>query len=154
MARDILDEFAVTEIELLYRNKLPAEERYSVRTAETAYEIFLKSWDRNKIDLVEQFKVMLLDNRCSCLGISHISTGGIAHCLTDPRLIFAAAIKGRATQIILAHNHPSGNLEFSEEDKRLTSKLVEGGKFLDIRVSDHLVVTPYGFKSFAQELML
>lgn len=154
MARDILDDFSVTEIELMYHNKLPASERFSVRSAETAYEIFLKSWDRNKIDLVEQFKVMLLDTRCCCLGISHISTGGIAHCLADPRLIFAAAIKGRATQIILAHNHPSGNLEFSEEDKRLTSKLVEGGKFLDIKIADHLVVTSNGFKSFAQELML
>jgi len=147
----VKDQFMVTEIEIVYKNPIQLEDRKKIQRPEEAYQLFRDSWDENKIDLVEQFKIMLLDQSCNCLGISLISTGGIAYCHADPRLIFATAIKGRATQIILAHNHPSGNLTPSEEDKRLTNKLVEGGKFLDIKVADHLIVTRNGYFSINSE---
>lgn len=147
----IKDQFMVTEIEIVYKNPIQLEDRKKIQRPEEAYQLFRDSWDENKIDLVEQFRIMLLDQSCNCLGISLISTGGIAYCHADPRLIFATAIKGRATQIILAHNHPSGNLTPSEEDKRLTTKLVEGGKFLDIKVADHLIVTRNGYFSINSE---
>jgi len=147
----IKDQFMVTEIEIVYKNPILLEDRKKIQRPEEAYQFFRNSWDENKIDLVEQFKIMLLDQSCNCLGISLISTGGISSCMADPRIIFATAIKGRASQIILAHNHPSGNLKPSEEDKRLTTKLVEGGRLLDIKVADHLIVTRNGYCSLSSE---
>lgn len=147
----VKDQFIVTEIEIVYKNPIQMEDRKKVQKPEEAFQLFRDSWDENKIDLVEQFKIMLLDQSCTCLGISLISTGGIAYCHADPRLIFAAAIKGKASQIILAHNHPSGNLTPSEEDKRLTNRLVEGGRILDIKVADHLILSRNGYCSISSE---
>lgn len=143
--------FAVTEVELVYRNKVRQADRLKIATAENAYDIFLSAWDRNKIDLVEQFLIMLIDRGNHVLGVSNISTGGISACLVDPKIVFATALKGKASGIIMAHNHPSGNLKPSNADIALTEKLKEGGKLLDIQVLDHLIVTPQTFYSFANE---
>jgi DNA repair protein RadC len=68
--------------------------------------------------------------------------------VADPKLIFVSALKAAASYIILVHNHPSGNLKPSSEDIRLTNRLVEGGKLLDLLVVDHLIITIEGFYSF------
>ncbi|MES1223019.1 MAG: JAB domain-containing protein, partial [Bacteroidota bacterium] len=141
--------FAVTEIELVYRSKQDARDRPIVGRSRNAYDLFLASWDMNKIELVEQFKILLMNNRRACLGISLVSTGGITGCMADPRLVFAIALKAAATSLILAHNHPSGNLKPSQGDIAMTEKLKIAGKFLDIMVEDHLIVTPTKYYSFA-----
>lgn len=143
--------FRVNEIELSYRNTTPYQDRIQVTSSATAYEILRHAWDENRMELVEQFKILLLDHKNNCLGICDISTGGIGACIADPKIIFATALKARATGIILAHNHPSGNLDPSQHDKDLTHKLKEGGRLLDIMVFDHLIVTPWNYRSFADE---
>lgn len=148
---DTTNLFSVTEIELVYRNKLKASDRPKIRTSKDAYDLFMRSWDLNKIELVEQFKVILLDRRNASLGVPTISTGGITGCVVDARIVFAAALKARATGVILCHNHPSGNLQPSEADLELTSRLFHGGKLLDISVLDHLILTNEGFTSCADE---
>lgn len=74
--------------------------------------------------------------------------------MADPKLIFAAAIKTNACGIILAHNHPSGNLQLSQADIDLTLKMKEGGKLLEIQVLDHVILTSEGYYSFADEGLL
>lgn len=143
--------FSVTEIELVYRNRVKQSDRIQISTAENAYDVFLSAWDMNKIDLVEQFMILLVDRGNRVLGVSNISTGGISACLVDPKIVFATALKAKASGIIMAHNHPSGNLKPSNADIALTDKLKEGGRFLDIQVMDHLIVTPQSFFSFANE---
>ena len=76
---------------------------------------------------VEQFKVMLLNRANRVLGIFEVSNGSSTGTVADPKLIFAAAIKANACGIILAHNHPSGNLQPSKADIDLTRKVKEGG---------------------------
>ena len=71
--------------------------------------------------------------------------------VADPKVIFAAAIKSAASSIILAHNHPSGNLRPSSADISLTRKIKAGGELLDIAVSDHLIISREGYYSFADE---
>ncbi len=105
----------------------------------------------NKIELVEQFMIVLLNRGNSCLGISNISTGGISACLVDPKIVFVTVLKARASSVILAHNHPSGNLKPSLADIELTKKLKEGGALLDVSVLDHLIVTPFSYYSFADD---
>ncbi len=145
------DNFKVTEVELIYRNKTKSSERPTVRISNDAYDILYKSWDMNKIELQEQFKIMLLDRKNSCIGISTLATGGISGCLVDLKIAFATALKSRASCIILAHNHPSGNTIPSEADKSITQKFTEAGKLLDLNVLDHLIITKEGYTSFADE---
>lgn len=105
----------------------------------------------NKIELLEQSMMLLLDRGNHCLGISKLATGGVSSCIVDPKVVFATALKSRASGIILAHNHPSGNLKPSSADENLTRKIAEGGRLLDISLLDHLIITPRGYYSFADE---
>lgn len=143
--------FRVNEIEISYKNPTPFDQRIQITSSAQAYDVLRLAWDQNRIELVEQFNILLLDPRNACLGVSQVASGGFASCLADPKVIFATAIKARATSLILAHNHPSGNLMPSEADKTLTKRLKEGGKLLDIAVLDHLIITPWGYSSFADE---
>jgi DNA repair protein RadC len=100
----------VAEIELVYKSKVKASARPLVTSSQSAHEILLKAWDENKIEFVEQFKVLLLNRANKVLGIYEVSTGGISGTVADPRVIFVAALKANACSMILSHNHPSGNL--------------------------------------------
>lgn len=143
--------FTVNKVQISYRNKTPYQDRIQITRSTTAYEILKQAWDENKLELLEQFKILLLDRKNNCLGISDISTGGTSGCTVDPKVIFVTALKANASDIILAHNHPSGNLQPSEADKALTRKIKEGGKLLDIAVLDHLIITPRNYCSFADD---
>jgi len=143
--------YSVNEVEIVYKNKIPYQDRIQINQSSTAYEILRQCWDENRIELVEQFKILLLDRRHHCLGVSEIATGGITGCVVDPRIVFATALKTRASGLILAHNHPSGNLKPSEADIALTRKLMQGGKLLEISVLDHLIVTSHNYCSFADD---
>ena len=94
---------------------------------------------------------MLLSRANRVLGIVTISSGGKAGTVVDVKLVFAASIKTNVSSVILAHNHPSGNLIPSEKDKRLTKRAKEAGKILDIPVLDHLILTAEGYHSFADD---
>lgn len=149
-ASDTLDLFKVAEIELVYKGK-DAYQRPVIQSAKDAYCLLRNHWDDNKLELLEQFKIILLDTNSECLGIAELANGSISCCLVDVRLIFVTALKSRATSIILAHNHPSGNLKPSTQDMKLTQKIMEGGSILDVTVADHLIVTRNGYYSFANE---
>src|SRR5690554_287213 len=143
--------FEVAEIQLIYKTNVKPLLRPKIDSSKDAYSILLQSWDEEKLEFLEQFKVLLLNRANRVLGIYEASTGGVSGTVVDPKLVFAAAIKGAASSILLAHNHPSGNLDPSQADLRLTRKLVEGGKFLDIPVLDHIIVTGEGYYSIADE---
>jgi DNA repair protein RadC len=144
----------VAEVELIYKSKVKPSERPLVNSSSKCYQLLLQTWDENKIDFVEQFKVLLL-NRCNrVLGIYELSSGGITGTVADVRLVMTAALKANAVAVILSHNHPSGNLKPSRPDKELTAKIKEAGKYLDIQVLDHVIVTSEGYYSFADEGVL
>lgn len=151
MEQSIMSLFTVTEIELVYRNKVKPSERRKITTPENSYDIFLQAWDMNKIDLVEQFMILLLDRSNHCLGVANLATGGVSACYVDPKIVYSTALKANASGLVLAHNHPSGNIIPSTADISLTQKFKEGGRLLDITVADHLIVTPHAFYSFAKE---
>lgn len=150
MMDDLKSLFHVSEIEITYKNKNPYHERLIVDAPWYAYDIFKSTWDTGKIELLEQFKIMLLDNKSNCLGLSEISTGGLDCCFVDPRMIFVTALKSKATRLIFAHNHPSGVLKPSEPDIVMTKQMVDAGRLLDISVMDHLIIAPHGYYSFAE----
>jgi len=97
----------------------------------------------------EEFWLILLDRGNRLLDTWRVSQGGMHGTVADPKIIFREALDRRASSVILCHNHPSGQLRPSNEDISLTRKLVEGGRFLDILVQDHLIVASTGYYSFA-----
>ena len=99
----------------------------------------------------EHFKLILLNPRNKIIGISTISIGTLNASLVHPREVFKDAITHSAASVILAHNHPSGDPEPSEDDIKITKKLVESGKILGIEVLDHIIIAKNGFKSLASE---
>ena len=102
----------------------------------------------------EEFWVLLLSRANKITSKHLISKGGQAGTVADPKIIFNTALQHHAASVILAHNHPSGNLKPSQADIDLTKKLKSAGVFLDIPVLDHLIVTDTGFFSFTDEGML
>ena len=143
------DLLKVSEVELFYRSKIKASERPQVSSTKDAYSIFIQTWDDGKIELIEQFKVLFLNRRHKVLGLFEVSSGGIAETVVDPKLVFSAALKAAACYIIAAHCHPSGDLLPSLADKKLTSKLKQAGQLLDLILLDHIILSKYGYYSFA-----
>lgn len=144
----------ISEIELIYRSKVRASERPRITSSRRAYEIALQNWDADKIEFIEQCKIMLLSQSHKVLGIYEMSSGGIAGTIVDMRLLFSAALKAAAVNVILIHNHPSGNTVPSEADRHITSKAVQAGKLLDITILDHLIIAPESYYSFADSSAL
>ena len=98
----------------------------------------------------EHFKLILLDTRNKIIGISTISIGTLNASLVHPREIFKEAIIHNSASVVLAHNHPSGDPEPSEEDLTITKRLVESGKILGIEVIDHIIIGKTNFSSFKE----
>src|SRR5258708_38701082 len=146
--------YEVAEIQLSYKSDVKPSLRPKINGAQDAYNVLLESWDDSKIEFVEQFKVLLLNRANKALGVFEVSSGSSTGTVADPKLIFAAAIKANACGIILAHNHPSGNLQPSQADIDLTKKVKEGGKLLEIQVLDHIIITVEGYYSFANDGVL
>ncbi|MBX2896879.1 MAG: JAB domain-containing protein [Cyclobacteriaceae bacterium] len=141
----------VAEIQLSYKTKVKPSERTKITCSRDAYEVLQQTWDESKLEFVEQFKVILLNRAHRVLGIFEVSTGGVSGTVADPKIIFGAALKGVASGIMLAHNHPSGNLLPSQSDIDLTRKIKEGGRFLEIQLLDHIIITSEGYYSFADQ---
>lgn len=144
----------VSEVELVYKSRIKAADRPKVNTSAKAYEVLLNAWNEDKIELSEQFKILLLNRASRVLGICEVSTGGISSTIVDPKLIFVAALKAHASSLVICHNHPSGNLKPSHEDLSLTKKLKEAGTLLDLPILDHLIISRDGYYSFNDEGLL
>lgn len=137
----------ISEISVSYSSC--KEERLKVKSSKDSYSIILDSWDTNLIELQEEFKVLLLNRSNTVLGIYPMSRGGVSGTFVDAKLVYSVALKCNASSIIIAHNHPSGNLIPSEADKNLTQKLKQAGQYLDIVLLDHLIITKEGYYSFS-----
>lgn len=99
----------------------------------------------------EEFWILLLNRSNKIIDRFKISQGGVSGTVIDVRLILKAAIEKLASSIILCHNHPSGNKMPSDADDSITQKLIDGGKLLDIKVLDHIIIADTQFFSYADE---
>lgn len=136
----------ITEIELHYKFKGEVDKK--VGCSFDAHKIFLENWNPNTIELQEEFKCIFLDRDNKVLGLYNLSKGGTAGTVVDVKLLMVAALKAKAHAIILAHNHPSGNLKPSIQDRELTKKICDACKFLDVQLLDHIIVTRSQYFSF------
>ncbi|WP_375446863.1 DNA repair protein RadC [uncultured Fibrella sp.] len=141
---------AALELGRRRREQAPVE-RHRITCSRDAYEE-LRPYLMDKQH--EEFWVLLLNRANEVMRPVQVSAGGVSGTVADPRLIFKVGLEYLASGVILAHNHPSGNLTPSQADKDLTRKLKEAGRFLDIPVLDHLIITDRTYLSFADEGIL
>ena len=121
----------------------------SSSNAHTVLQEYLDGVDR------EHFVVMLLGQKNQVIGLHTVSIGSLSASIVAPREVFKVAILANCANILIAHNHPSGDCQPSKEDRAITLRLVESGKLLGISVLDHVIIGDENkYFSFADEGLL
>lgn len=140
----------ISEIQLKYQPKPLTE---TITGAKDIHNLLARQvYDEETIGYRETFKVLLLNNSNKIIGYSTISEGGLTSTIVDVRMILQTALVSNATSIILTHNHPSGNPNPSGLDDNLTRKIKSACELLDIRLLDHIIITPAGpYYSYCNE---
>ena len=139
-------ENVIAEIQVSYNTNSRVKQK--ITSSASAYEILKANWDEGRLELQEEFKVLLLNRANDVLGIYNMSMGSVSGTVVDVRLLFAVALKCNASGILISHNHPSGNLNPSEADKEITKKIKQASDIFDIKMIDHIIITHLGYFSF------
>lgn len=129
----------------------PNEKRMQLSSSQAVYEV-LNPLFMNLAN--EEFWVVYLNTANRVLAKKRLSSGGITQNVVDVRLAFKWALEVGATALILAHNHPSGNLEPSGADRKITQQFQQAAAHFELRVLDHLIFSEKGYFSFADEKLL
>lgn len=130
------------------RKETEIVKRERVITSKDVYEIMKPSM----MDLPhEEFWLLMLNRASSVIKKELISRGGVSGTVVDAKIIFKTAVEQYASSIIICHNHPSGNLNPSDADIKLTKNIKEAGRIMEISLLDHLIISEKGFYSFADE---
>lgn len=142
----------IAALELANRkNQSQVKDKIQIKSSSDAYN-FLSFY---MADLThEEFWVLFLNRANIVIAREQLSVGGIAGTVVDTRIILKKALEYLSSSMVLVHNHPSGNLQPSEEDKKLTKKIKDATSILDIQILDHLIISNKGYFSFADEGIL
>ena len=154
IAKVLLDKIDVksqlSEVRVVYKSK--SEVRAKITCSHDAYVIFKKLFDDDTIEYQEEFFLLLLNRTNEVLGWVKLSQGGTAGTVVDPRIIFTIALLTNSSSFVMAHNHPSGNIIPSKNDKELTKSISEFGRLVEIALLDHLIISYEDrYYSFADE---
>lgn len=144
-------EYTVAEVRLTYKRKASYLGEGELRSSIDVYRFLLSIYPKETVEYRESFKVLYLNNCGKAIGYTTISEGGIDTTCVDIRMILQGALLCNATQIILSHNHPSGNPQPSTQDMSLTKKVRDAAAIMQIKVVDHIILTTDSFYSFSDE---
>ena len=139
----------VAEVKISYSTNVKPSDRAKITCSKDGAELFRQIFP--DFEHREYFYVMLLNRGNRVLGFYQISVGGISGTVVDVKLILQAAIKSNASGILLGHNHPSGTLEASDADLKITRKVKSACSFMDISVLDHIIITANTYLSMTDE---
>lgn len=142
-------DYLVSEVSIHYNPKVKPSQRPHITCSGDVVPHLRKVWE--DLEYRESMYLVLMNRGNKILGISKISAGGVSSTVFDVRMMLQVALKANASGLILAHNHPSGNLHPSENDKLITRKAKEACKMLDFQLLDHVILTPESKYSFADE---
>jgi DNA repair protein RadC len=122
-----------------------------IKTSKDAADLFRQIWDVDTLQIYESVIVIFL-NRCNnTIGWYKVSQGGLSGSVIDVRLILATALGCLASGIIMCHNHPSGNLNPSEQDTKITMKIKQAATIMDMQLLDHIILTEENYYSFQDD---
>ena len=150
LLNEVSEDYAnkMAEIQISYSYLVSPKSLLRVSSSEDTVDYLRAIWSP-QIDRLEEFMILCLNRANKVLGYSKIGQGGLSGTVADPKVIFQVALKANASSIILAHNHPSGNCKPSTNDVELTRKIQNAGKFLDLTVLDHIILSSDSYLSFA-----
>lgn len=141
----------IASVTIGYSHKQKASERTKITNSLDCVRVLREIWNSDNIEFAEDFYVLLLNNANHVLGSYHLASGGQTACIVDIKTVAQVAILGNAKSVILAHNHPSGNITPSSNDREITSRIKSALKMFDISVLDHIILTAESHYSFANE---
>ena len=141
---------------VLYKSKL---DRYELRkvaedfprakiTGSKDSETYIRQFYFDDLEVYESFFILLLNRSNNTIGYAKISQGGVSGTVVDVKIIAKYAVESLAAAVILAHNHPSGNLTPSDADIQITTRIQSALKTLDIQCLDHIILTAENYFSF------
>lgn len=142
----------IAEVQITYTHKIKNADRIKITSSEDANKALRTFWP--SFEHIEYVYLLLLNRQNQIIGKFFLAKGGMTGTVVDVRVIFQVALKANATSIMLAHNHPSGNLQASVADRAITQQLKEAGKILDIPLLDHIILTAESYLSLADEGIL
>ena len=140
----------LSEIRAVYKSGTKAGTRKKISNPSDVTDYLHAVWNQRTIELTEDFIVLYLNTAHEILGWVKISSGGLSCTSVDPRVIFAIALQTGSSALVLAHNHPSGNLTPSYEDQEITKKLAKAGTLLNIKILDHIILSKDSSFSFSE----
>ena len=112
---------------------------------------FIRQFYSDDIEIYESFFILMLNRANETIGYAKISQGGICGTIVDVKILAKFVVDSLASGIIIAHNHPSGNLQPSQADIQITNKIKEIVKLLDSTLLDHIILTKESYYSFSDE---
>lgn len=127
----------------------PNPDEIIIRSSQDCYNVFKSVFDADTFLWKEEFIMLCLNRQNKVVGFYKVSSGGIDATIVDPKVVFTVALNCCASNIIIAHNHPSGALKPSQPDIEMTKRLKKAGEVLGINILDHLILANEGFYSFA-----
>jgi DNA repair protein RadC len=137
--------------EITLKYKTGNYKKTKISTSLDAFQVLLELYDDDTVDYKETAYALFLNKANNTIGWMKISEGGTSSTIIDQKIIFATALKCNASSIILSHNHPSGQLRASDEDRKMTERIVSIGFILGIEVLDHVIVCRSGYYSMNDE---
>jgi len=150
MKNQILEKSLIGEVQLSYSKTQETKVR-KIKSSEDIVAFIREIFPVEQINHREYAYAIFLDRANQILGYFMISSGGISGTIIDPKLVFQSALLSNSSSIILFHNHPSGNINPSESDVAITIKIAKAGRFLDINLLDHIIITENEYYSFADD---
>lgn len=143
----VVSEYRIAEVELTYKPSVPYKDRKKLRSSNEVDKL-LRVIIGDRMEYKELFVVLYVDKAGHMSGYNVHATGGIDGCQVDIRQILQGALLTNSTAIIIAHNHPSGNLNPSWQDLSLTNSIQKAYETLQIRLVDHILITSESYHSF------
>lgn len=134
--------------EYTIKAKPTQRETREIKDSRDAFDEFRNIYDPNTAPIYETAFALYLNSSNRIKGFMKLSDGGMTNVIVDPRLVMMGAIGCCATAIMISHNHPSGNPRPSEDDRRLTKKLMAACKLMDIVFLDHIIMAGERYYSF------
>jgi len=142
-------EWTVAELSVTY--KPTTAQSPQITSTEEAHQLIRSLWNEESINLQEQFMAFFFNRANRLIGYRVISTGTMNACVVDVKLLVSLALHCLCEQVIIAHNHPSGNLKPSTQDEVITKKVKGALALIDVQLMDHFILTQEAYVSFAEE---
>ena len=137
--------------ELFLGRKKSDAPKVKISSPKDGADYFRQLWDEDTLEFCESCIVVYLNRANNTIGWYKVSQGGLASTIVDIKMILGGALKCGASGLIIAHNHPSGNLKPSIGDDNLTSNLVQACKVMEICILDHIILTNDGYFSYSEQ---